>query len=87
MERTISRKPSEYVLSNVHFTFQDDKTAYETSAMVDSRCLMWASDFPHTDSTWPHSQDVLAAQTGHLTDEQRDRALFGNATEVFHLVA
>jgi predicted TIM-barrel fold metal-dependent hydrolase len=85
MQRTISKPPSEYVLSNVHFTFQDDKTAYESEAMVDSNCLMWASDFPHTDSTWPRSQEVLAAQTGHLGDADRWRALGGNAVEVFHL--
>ena len=56
MTRTISKKPSEYVLSNCHFTFQDDATAYETPHLVDSDCLLWASDFPHTDSTWPLSQ-------------------------------
>ena len=25
--------------------------------MVESDCLLWANDFPHTDSTWPWSQD------------------------------
>jgi len=85
MQRTISKKPSEYVLSNAHFTFQDDKTAYESPMMVDSECLMWASDFPHTDSTWPWSQDVLASQTGHLTEDQRNRVLHDNVVKVFHL--
>lgn len=85
MQRTISKRPSEYVLSNVHFTFQDDRTAYESPRMIDSSCLMWANDFPHTDSTWPRSQEILTSQTAHLTDEQRDRALFGNVAEVFKL--
>jgi predicted TIM-barrel fold metal-dependent hydrolase len=85
MSRTISKQPSEYVLSNCHFTFQDDATAYQNPMMVDSNCLMWASDFPHTDSTWPLSQQVVADQTGHLTETQRDRVLHDNAAEVFHL--
>jgi predicted TIM-barrel fold metal-dependent hydrolase len=85
IKRTISKQPSEYVLSNAHFTFQDDKTAYQSPVMVDSDCLMWASDFPHTDSTWPWSQDVLADQTGHLTEEQRNRVLHDNVVKVFHL--
>ncbi|MDH4146927.1 MAG: amidohydrolase [Acidimicrobiia bacterium] len=85
IKRTISRQPSEYVLSNCHFTFQDDRTAYESAVMVDSDCLMWASDYPHTDSTWPWSQDVLADQTSHLSEAQRDRALHDNAAAVFHL--
>ncbi|MEZ5410833.1 MAG: amidohydrolase family protein [Acidimicrobiales bacterium] len=85
MERTISRKPSEYVLSNCHFTFQDDATAYQNQALVDSECLMWASDFPHTDSTWPLSSEVLADHTAHLTPEQRDRAVHDNTAKVFNL--
>ena len=85
MERTISKQPSEYVLSNCHFTFQDDATAYRDPIMTDSKCLMWASDYPHTDSTWPRSVEILEGQTAHLTDEQRDRALGGNAIEVFRL--
>jgi len=28
--------------------------------------LLWASDFPHTDSTWPRSQQLLAEHTAHL---------------------
>ena len=85
MQRTISKQPSDYVLSNVHFTFQDDRTAYESPLMVDSSCLMWANDFPHTDSTWPRSQEVLTAQTAHLTEAQRNRAVRDNAAAVFHL--
>jgi uncharacterized protein len=85
MRKTISKEPSEYVLSNVHFTFQDDRTAYESAVMVDSTCLMWANDYPHTDSTWPDSMEVLAGQTEHLSAQQRDRALRDNAVEVFHL--
>jgi len=85
MERTISRKPSEYVLSNCHFTFQDDATAYQNEMLLDSDCLMWASDFPHTDSTWPRSQDVLAQQAGHLSDEHRAKVLRDNAVKVFNL--
>ena len=85
MQRTITRQPSDYVLSNVHFTFQDDKTAYQSPMMVDSKCLMWANDFPHTDSTWPRSQDLLSAQTAHLSEAERNRVLHDNVAEVFHL--
>ncbi|MGF1597060.1 MAG: amidohydrolase family protein [Acidimicrobiales bacterium] len=85
MSRTISRQPSDYVLSNCHFTFQDDATAYQNPTLVDSDCLLWASDFPHTDSTWPHSGSILADHTAHLTDEQRQRVLHGNTAKVFHL--
>jgi predicted TIM-barrel fold metal-dependent hydrolase len=85
MSRTISKQPSEYVLSNCHFTFQDDATAYENPKLVDSDCLLWASDYPHTDSTWPRSQEILTEHTAHLSDAQRDRVLHDNTAKVFNL--
>ena len=48
---------------------------------------MWANDFPHSDSTWPWSQDVIAEQTGHLTPSCRKRILRDNVVELYKLAA
>ena len=40
---------------------------------------------PHSDSTWPHSQDVLAAQTAHLSPADRDLILHDNVAELYGL--
>jgi hypothetical protein len=48
---------------------------------------MWANDFPHSDSTWPWSQDVLAEQTGHLDPALRKRILRDNVKELYKLAA
>ena len=68
----LEKKPSEYFRENIAMTFQDDYVAFQCKDMLNVRRLMWASDFPHSDSTWPRSQEVLSAQTAHLTDEERD---------------
>ena len=34
-------------------TFQDDWVAFQTADLMNWRRLMWANDFPHSDSTWP----------------------------------
>jgi hypothetical protein len=81
----LSKTPSEYVREHVRFTFQDDKTAYRDPDMVDSGCLMWASDFPHTDSTYPHSQQTISTQTAHLSDAQRTRIIRDNVVSTFGL--
>jgi predicted TIM-barrel fold metal-dependent hydrolase len=47
------------------------------------RHLLWASDFPHSDSTWPWSQDVIATQTAHLSEEQRRAILCENVAELY----
>ncbi len=46
---------------------------------------MWANDYPHSDSTWPYSQGMLAEQTGGLSDDARAKILGGNAVELYNL--
>jgi hypothetical protein len=44
---------------------------------------MWANDFPHSDSTWPWSQDLLAEHSNDLTAEQRRAILCDNVAELY----
>jgi len=46
---------------------------------------MWANDFPHSDSTWPRSQELLAREAAHLTEDERNLILHDNATELYGL--
>jgi predicted TIM-barrel fold metal-dependent hydrolase len=57
--------------------------AFKTANLVNWRRLMWANDFPHSDSTWPWSQDLLAEHSGDLTEEQRRAILCTNAAELY----
>ena len=47
--------------------------------------LMWANDFPHSDSTWPWSQEMLAEHTASLSDEQTDAILAGNVSQLYRI--
>ena len=47
------------------------------------RRLMWANDFPHSDSTWPWSQEMLDEQTKKLTVEQTEAILCGNVADLY----
>ena len=72
----LSKLPSEYFRENVYLTFQDDWVAFKMKDMCNHRRLMWANDFPHSDSTWPQSQELLEKHTPELTDagEELDSA-------------
>ncbi|MBV1904510.1 MAG: amidohydrolase [Pseudomonadales bacterium] len=85
--RGLSKLPSDYVKSNVWGTFQDDVTAYHSMYMMDYKHLLWASDFPHTDSTWPRSRQLIADQTAHLTEEQKQAIFRDNTAGLFNLPA
>ena len=81
----LERKPSEYFRENIAMTFQDDYVAFQCKDLVNIRRLMWASDFPHSDSTWPRSRAVLREQTAHLTGEERDWICHDNVAEWYGL--
>ena len=46
---------------------------------------MWASDFPHLESDWPNSQQVIEECCVGLSEEEKYLITVGNAAEYFHL--
>ncbi len=84
----LSRLPSEYCLDNVRLTFQDDWVAFKMCRLDDTpihKMLMWANDFPHSDSTWPWSQEMLAEHTAILTDDEKRAILHDNVAALYNL--
>jgi predicted TIM-barrel fold metal-dependent hydrolase len=77
--------PSQRVFDNVYFTFQDDLVAMNSLDMLNPRRLLWSSDFPHSDSTWPWSQQLLAYHTQNMSDDERRWILRDNTVECFNL--
>jgi uncharacterized protein len=47
--------------------------------------VMWASDYPHADSTWPDSQKAIAANFKDVADPARRRILCDNARAPYGL--
>jgi uncharacterized protein len=81
----LSRLPSEYFSDCIYTTFQDDWVAFRTADLMNWRRLMWANDFPHSDSTWPWSQEMLAEHTAGLSAEQRRAILSENVAELYRI--
>ena len=46
---------------------------------------MWASDYPHADSTWPESQQAIAENFRDVPAPARRRILCDNARELYGL--
>ncbi len=81
----LSRLPSEYFRENIYTTFQDDWVAFRTADLMNWERLLWANDFPHSDSTWPWSQEMLAEQGAVLRPEQRERILCHNVADLYRI--
>jgi predicted TIM-barrel fold metal-dependent hydrolase len=81
--QALSKLPSEYFRENIYTTFQDDWVAFQTADLINWHRLMWANDFPHSDSTWPWSQAMLAEHAGCLSDDQANAILGANVAELY----
>jgi uncharacterized protein len=81
----LERMPSEYFREHVYVTFQDDWVAFQTAHLMNHERLLWASDHPHSDSTFPESQRVLAEHTAGLTDDVRDDIVWRNTARLYGL--
>jgi len=81
----MAKMPSDYVADNVYFTFQDDLIAMNVTDMLNPRRLLWSSDFPHSDATWPWSRQLIAYQTQNMSDEERRWIVRDNHIECFSL--
>ena len=82
---TLDLTPSEYLRRNVWYTFQKDPIAVETRDRVGLDRLLWASDYPHSDSTWPHSRDVIARDFKGVPEDELAAIVGGNAAALYGL--
>jgi len=81
----LSRRPSEILHSQVVATFQYDRACLRSIDITGHKCLVWASDYPHMEGTFPHSQQVLSKLFDgvDLSEEVRADIVGGNAAELF----
>ena len=75
--------PSGYLSKNVWYTFQKDPVAVETRGRVGVDRLLWASDYPHSDSTWPHSREVIARDFKGVPPDELQAIVGGNAAALY----
>lgn len=75
--------PSHYFHQSVLATFMDDRSALQLWDIIGAASLMWASDYPHNDSTWPHSQQFIARNFRGVPDHAKAKILAANAASLY----
>jgi predicted TIM-barrel fold metal-dependent hydrolase len=81
----IPNPPSFYFRRQVSATFQDDRVGVLTREFIGVGSLMWASDFPHSDSTWPHSREVIARDFEGVPESEVRMMVSENAAALYGL--
>ncbi|MGH9342976.1 MAG: amidohydrolase family protein, partial [Terriglobia bacterium] len=84
-KQAIPRRPSVYFHRQVCATFQDDRVGVVTREFIGVGNLMWASDFPHSDSTWPRSREVIERDFAGVPEDEVRKIVADNAATVYGL--
>lgn len=83
--RHLSLSPGEYFRRNVRMgTFFERKEA-ERRAQVGVECMMWGSDYPHPEGTWPKTREMMVRTFQGLPDDEVRAMLGGNAAACYGL--
>lgn len=76
-------KPSEYFARNVRVGAMLPRNEVEQRHNVGVDVLMWGSDYPHPEGTWPHTDALrVEAMTG-VPEAERSAMLGGNAATFY----
>lgn len=78
-------KPSDYIRRQMFATFQDDPVGPSAYKLFGSANYMWASDFPHTDSTWPQSRKVVDRDFAEVPEDIKRKIVFENAAALYRI--
>ena len=85
LKAELKRIPSDYLKENVYSTFIEDRVGVLLREMIGIDNQMWSSDYPHSDSTWPRSQEAIDLQFEGVPDSDRRKMLAENAVRLYRL--
>ncbi|MFD0851768.1 amidohydrolase family protein [Actinomadura adrarensis] len=77
--------PSTYYFRQIHSCFFKDAVGVEMLGRVGVDNVMFETDYPHVDGTWPRSREEAAMQFGHLEQDAIDKIARGNAIRLLGL--
>ena len=81
----LKEMPSYYFKRQVFGTFMDDRAGVVMRNEIGIKNIMWSSDYPHSDSTWPHSQEVIKRIFAGIPEPDKRRILLDNVKELYSL--
>jgi hypothetical protein len=76
--------PSDFFRRNIFLSFQEDHLGIRDRALIGVDALMWGSDYPHTEATFPRSRQILERILAGVPEEEQRRITAVNAARLYH---
>ena len=76
--------PSDFWHSNVFASFQEDGRGIRDRHTIGVDNLMWGSDYPHPESTFPRTGQILDRVFEGVPADEKAKIISGNASKLYH---
>jgi predicted TIM-barrel fold metal-dependent hydrolase len=77
------RRPSDVFRQHFTTCFIDDRVGLDLRDQVGLDTICWECDYPHSDSTWPRSPEILFDSLGRLSEKEINAITHENAIRIF----
>jgi predicted TIM-barrel fold metal-dependent hydrolase len=85
VQGVMTEPPSHYYHRQIYGCFFRDRHGLESLHRIGVDNVTFETDYPHTDSTWPHTKKLFEEQVAHLDDETVYKIARGNAIRMLRL--
>jgi predicted TIM-barrel fold metal-dependent hydrolase len=75
--------PAEVMQRNFWFCAVEDPSAFVQRDRIGLEHILLESDYPHCDSTWPHTQETIRTEIGHLPADDIRKLTWENASRLY----
>ena len=76
-------RPSDFFHNNVFLSFQEDAVGIRLRDIIGVNQLMWGSDYPHSESTFPRSREVLNGILEGVPEQEQASIVAGAAAALY----
>ena len=76
---------ADYFRRNVWFTFENDWAGVLTTPLYGADRFLWASDYPHGNTTWPDFEQIVDQQFDGVSAEIKRKVTRQNAIDLYKL--
>jgi len=76
-------RPSDFFRRNVVLSFQEDAIGIRLRDTIGVDNMMWGSDYPHSESTFPQSRKILAEILAGVPEDEQAKIVGGNTARVY----
>ena len=77
------KAPSDIFHQNVFVSFQEDPLGIALRDVIGVDNIMFGSDYPHRESTWPNSRKVLQEVLAEVPEDEQEKISYSNAARLY----